>query len=403
MPVPGAAAEPPYPAPQGRRGSESMAAFFCLAVALLLLWPGLSIAQRDAGQARAELAELEREIANITAAQRKREAERGTVQARLREAELALGQLREEQRQNARAIDTSRGEIQALEAQQNTLNSSAAAQQGAVAAELREVWKSQGGNQLKLLLEESDPQRFARMLAYYRYLLGARSKLLDSYRETLAELAAVESRLAARQAQLDEQRQSLAHREEQLATAQSRRQQALQDIENALASDAATLEARENDREQLEGLLAELEAALARRIPEEGVQPFSAAKGQMNWPVDGRITRRFGSSRNQGKMRWQGVRLRAESGSTVTAIHQGRVVFADWLRGSGLLLVIDHGEGYMSLYAHNESLLREVGDWVRAGAAVATVGDSGGQDEAGLYFEIRKDGKPTDPQQWCRG
>jgi septal ring factor EnvC (AmiA/AmiB activator) len=123
----------------------------------------------------------------------------------------------------------------------------------------------------------------------------------------------------------------------------------------------------------------------------------------MAWPVEGRITERFGRPRNSGKMKWQGVRLKAETGATVSAIHHGRVVYADWLRGSGLLLVIDHGEGYMSLYAHNESLLRDVGEWVSTGAAIATVGDSGGQSEAGLYFEIRKDGKPTNPQAWCSG
>ena len=123
----------------------------------------------------------------------------------------------------------------------------------------------------------------------------------------------------------------------------------------------------------------------------------------MAWPVEGRITERFGRPRNRGKMKWQGVRLKAEAGTPVSAIHHGRVVYADWLRGSGLLLVIDHGEGYMSLYAHNESLLRDVGEWVSTGAAIATVGDSGGQSEPGLYFEIRKDGKPTNPQAWCRG
>ena len=102
-------------------------------------------------------------------------------------------------------------------------------------------------------------------------------------------------------------------------------------------------------------------------------------------------------------MRWQGVNIPAKEGTTVRSIHHGRVVYADWLRGSGLLLIIDHGDGYMSLYAHNQSLLRDVGEWVSAGTPVATVGDSGGQAKAALYFEIRYQGKPTDPARWCRG
>ena len=119
-------------------------------------------------------------------------------------------------------------------------------------------------------------------------------------------------------------------------------------------------------------------------------------------PVTGKPNNRFGSRRGQGSLRWQGLIIPAEEGSDVAAIHHGRVVFADWFRGSGLLLIIDHGDGYKSLYAHNESLLRDVGEWVSAGASVATVGNSGGRAESALYFEIRKDGKPTNPANWLK-
>ena len=128
-----------------------------------------------------------------------------------------------------------------------------------------------------------------------------------------------------------------------------------------------------------------------------------AARGAMRWPTEGRLGNRFGRPRNQGKMRWRGVTINAETGTPVNAIHHGRVVYADWLRGSGLLLVLDHGEGYMSLYAHNETLLRDVGDWVTAGAPIATVGASGGRERPALYFEIRHRGDPVDPGDWCRG
>lgn len=119
-------------------------------------------------------------------------------------------------------------------------------------------------------------------------------------------------------------------------------------------------------------------------------------------PIAGRVTNRFGSARSSGKLRWNGVFIEAEPGTPVTAVHYGRVVFSDWLRGFGLLLIVDHGDGYMSLYGHNEVLYRETGDWVTAGETIATVGDTGGQNRSGLYFEIRHAGKPTDPQHWCR-
>ncbi|MFT4767023.1 MAG: septal ring factor EnvC (AmiA/AmiB activator) [Glaciecola sp.] len=357
----------------------------------------------DAQETRERLAQLEKDIARIAAAQAKREKQRSGLQADLRRSEVALGRLQEQQQTTRAAIGRNQGEVSKLGVEQSMLVDAAASQRDAVAREIREAYKGGGGDQLKLLLSEEDPQLLARMLAYYRYILAARSELLDEYRDTLSALANTKQELQTREAELEAQRLSLATQQRSLEAERSERKSLLRKIDSTLKSEAEQLAAREQDREQLENLLAQIDAALAQLIPEDDVEPFSAAKGSMRWPVDGRITSRFGRPRNQGKMRWQGVRLKAESGSTVAAIHHGRVVYADWLRGSGLLLVIDHGEGYLSLYAHNESLLREVGDWVTAGAPVSTVGDSGGQSEAGLYFEIRKDGKPTDPQGWCRG
>ena len=143
------------------------------------------------------------------------------------------------------------------------------------------------------------------------------------------------------------------------------------------------------------------EAVVNLQVP-DNYQPFKAARGTMPWPIGGKRANSFGRPRNEGKMRWQGVTIPASEGDSVKAIHHGRVVYADWLRGSGLLMIIDHGEGYMSLYAHNQSLLREVGEWVSAGTPIITVGNSGGQEQSALYFEIRHQGKPTNPTKWCK-
>ena len=131
-------------------------------------------------------------------------------------------------------------------------------------------------------------------------------------------------------------------------------------------------------------------------------QPFGKLKGKLPWPVVGKPSNRFGRYRNGTSLRWQGLTIPSTEGNRVEAIHSGRIVFADWLRGSGLLVIIDHGDGYMSLYAHNQSLLKEIGDWVNPGDTIATVGNSGGQQRSGLYFEIRHNGKPTDPKRWCK-
>jgi septal ring factor EnvC (AmiA/AmiB activator) len=129
-------------------------------------------------------------------------------------------------------------------------------------------------------------------------------------------------------------------------------------------------------------------------------KPFATLKGRLRLPVRGELANQFGASREETGVHWKGVFIRSNTGETVHAIADGRVVYADWLRGFGNLLILDHGEGYMSLYANNEGLLRQVGEKVRSGDAIASVGASGGHAESGLYFELRRDGKPFDPMKW---
>jgi len=372
---------------------------------LALLGPGALLHSQEADEqsTRAELERLEGEIQRITQAQRAREKQRGEVHGELRRSEQRLNTLAKELANTRQAIATTEKKLRDLAARQGELEAAADAQGVAVRNEIRRAYESGGSDQLRLLLNEEDPQALARMLAYYRYFLRARTAIIDEYRATQAELKEIATDLQRQSDTLRERRQDFETQQANVEGERKERQALLKRIEAEWVSDAAALEQRQQDRTQLEKLLAEIEDARLQLMPQEAVEPFSKARGSLPWPVQGTITQRFGRPRNQGKMRWQGVRLKAEAGALVAAVHHGRVVYADWLRGSGLLLVIDHGEGYMSLYAHNESLLREVGDWVTAGAPVATVGDSGGQTEPGLYFEIRKDGKPTDPQRWCRG
>lgn len=362
-----------------------------------------SSAKPDAEQTRARIQELETEIARISKAQREREAQRGKLQSELSESERALGKLRVDKQASTRAIAQAEAKIQSLAGEQRQLESAAKAQEAAVALELREAYKRGDDNQLRILLSEEDPQVIARLLAYHRYVLKARSERLEEYRLTITQLNRVQQAQEASAKELERQQRALTAQETALEQTRKQRERVLASIEAEIKSDSETLAERERDRQTLESLLLEIEEALAQLITDEDVEAFESARGDMRWPVEGRITQRFGRPRNQGKMRWQGVKLKAQAGSPVSAIHHGRVVYADWLRGMGLLLVLDHGDGYLSLYAHNQSLLREVGDWVSEGIAIATVGDSGGQSEPALYFEIRKDGKPTDPQKWCRG
>ncbi|MEL7046441.1 MAG: peptidoglycan DD-metalloendopeptidase family protein [Pseudomonadota bacterium] len=372
--------------------------------ALQALSPGpVSAQDDDASLTRERLKELESSISALTRSQRRDERQRGTELGRLRTTEQAISTLNRDLRTTRARIESNREAIAGLQVQREQLQEDVEAQREAVRLEVRRAYEAGNRDELRMLLSEEDPQQLSRMLAYYRRVVGARRELLDGFRSTLAELESVDAQLSDARVSLDAE---LARQETKLAEldkARGERKELLAALDQRIATQAAELASQEEERGRLEDLLAEIEAVTAQLLPDFNVEAFSAARGKMPWPVEGTISNAYGRPRAQGKLRWQGVRMRAEEGATVSAIHHGRVVYADWLRGSGLLLVIDHGEGFMSLYAHNESLLREVGDWVNTGAAVSTVGSTGGQREAGLYFEIRKDGKPTNPARWCRG
>jgi septal ring factor EnvC (AmiA/AmiB activator) len=186
-----------------------------------------------------------------------------------------------------------------------------------------------------------------------------------------------------------------------LSITREKREIALAFVKQTMQSKEDELKKLVADRAGLESILEKIKEEL-RDLPSlQDAAPFGKQQGKMLFPVAGKIINMYGSSRNKGKLRWQGVFISAAEGEPIHAIHHGRVVFSDWLRGFGLLLIINHGDGYMSLYGHNQSLYRQAGDWVATNEIISTAGVSGGQEQAGLYFEIRKSGKPTNPTSWC--
>ncbi|MEM8941326.1 MAG: peptidoglycan DD-metalloendopeptidase family protein [Pseudomonadota bacterium] len=351
-------------------------------------------------QTRQQLDALRAEISEISQDLKLSRQRRGGLQSELRESELQLAKLKKNLLTTDREIVRIQGELKGLASELAKLRTAATNQQEAVAKEVRSLWASGKSSEVRLLLSQDDPQDLARLLAYHRYILEARSQVLQDYATTTRQLQESETEQSRQQVELTTYLDRLTQQTQAIELANNTRREVILKIEQDLKTDEQVLAARQRDELELQNLLNEIVEAAAQLITQADVQSFEAAKGAMPWPVEGRLVHRFGNPRNQGKMRWQGVSLQAEAGSTVSAVHHGRVVFADWLRGSGLLLVLDHGEGFMSLYAHNDSLLREVGDWVEVGSAIATVGSSGGQDQASLYFEIRKDGEPTDPLAW---
>lgn len=369
---------------------------------VLLLATAATAQDEEAGAARQELETLRERIAAISAGIRETEAERGRIAGALRETELALAAIAGRIERIASEIRTGERRQEVLREQERDVRERLETQQRGIRGAVREAWQLGDEAPLKLLLNLEDPATVARQMTYLRYLLSDRQAVIDRYRDDLAELGRTRDALDRAAAELRSQREELEQQRSRRDRERAQRASLIASLDAELEQQGSTLLALERDRETLEALLEQLEEAVAAAPNRPPSQPFSEARGAMPWPVDGRLANRFGRARNRGKMQWQGVNLLAEAGTTVRAIHDGRVVYADWLRGSGLLLVIDHGEDYLSLYAHNESLLREVGEWVAAGAPIATVGDSGGQPQPALYFEIRKGGDPVDPALWCR-
>ncbi|MBP6700990.1 MAG: peptidoglycan DD-metalloendopeptidase family protein [Halioglobus sp.] len=380
----------------------------CRLALLALLLGGLpGAAQAEAEdveqrEAREKLEQLQGEIARISAEISSDNARKDSLQQQLREAEVELGRLQTAMADNERAIAASTGELSDLQQQRTVLEQARSDQQARIALELKTAWQLGQQSQIRVLLNQENPHTVARVLAYYRYFFQARNQLVADYRETLRQLQELELRIAGTLEQLAGQQATLGEQQAQLVEAQATREQAVAQLSEGIDSKAERLAQMEQDRKELESLLAAIEKALAELEVPADYQPFESARGEMPWPLAGRRANTFGRARNEGKMRWQGVSIPAAEGASVQAIHHGRVVYADWLRGSGLLLIIDHGDGYMSLYANNQSLLREVGEWVNAGTPVSTAGNTGGQEESGLYFEIRHHGKPTDPARWCK-
>jgi septal ring factor EnvC (AmiA/AmiB activator) len=253
---------------------------------------------------------------------------------------------------------------------------------------------------LKLLLNQKDPALAGRMFAYYSYFGRARAGQIKLIEDDVQRIGELEGELEAQDAKLAELEKQQRTQLGALETAREQRSHVLAGLEAQSHTRAQNLARLKSEQAGLEKLLRELRAAM-ERFPVEGNDAFTRLRGKLNWPVSGQLVARFGDAR-AGGVHWDGVLVATERGNPVKAVCQGRVIYADWLPGLGLLTIVDHGDGYLSLYGHNEKLLKAVGEAVAAGDTIASAGDSGGSSRPELYFEIRKAGKPVDPRPWFR-
>ena len=351
-----------------------------------------------------ELETIERRLADLRATLSNRERDREALFAQLRRYEQDIADLARAGHQLSAMIAAQEREIAALDQRLGAARAALTEARAALAELVRSAYAAGPGEHLRLLLDREDLRRIGRVFGYYRALGQRRAERVDEVRRLRGELAALRAETAGESLRL----QRLAARQEatrqRLAETRAARRAVLADLDAVIAEERRRAEALRADARALRGLIERLEQQAEIR-PELDLMPAAIAEqqGELHWPLDeARLLRRFGEGRERGALHADGVLLAATPGSKVRAIHHGRVVYADWLRGFGMLLVIDHGEGYLSLYGHNQSLLKEVGEWVAAGDVVALAGNSGGRDGQGLYFAIRRAGKALDPAAWCR-
>lgn len=269
--------------------------------------------------------------------------------------------------------------------------------------QIRSAYQIGRNDYLKLILNQEDPALVGRALAYYDYHNRVRSERINQVKETLISLEQVQSAIKQETTQLETLRLEHEAKLRDFYQYRATRRDINNRLQKYIEEQGVELQTLQKNERELEELFQGLKQEKAVTIEMfEDMPPFNTLKGKLNWPVKGKLLKRYGANKKGGNLKWQGVLIDAETGTDVNAISTGKVVFADWFRNLGLLIILDHGDGFMSLYGHNQNLLKNTGDWVLAGEKIATVGDSGGQSNTALYFEIRKGADPLNPAHWCK-
>ncbi len=380
------------------------AALQCVVLAVMMaaaiFFPVAAAAQStDREQAQSKLDQVSKKIENLKARLESSRVEQKNEQKRLKQADLAIQQATQDFRQLEQQRLKHMEELATLEKQRERYVSSLDERMGHLAEQIRASYRMGGQSRMKLVLNQDDPAQLGRLLAYYDYLNRAQAEKISGLREALATLdqmqMSIDRELLGIERVQSDQKEVL----DQLNEQRRERKELLAQLSSQIDSEESRLRELERNRKDLELLIEQLADVLAD-IPADlgNRRGVAQQKGHLRVPVKGPVRHAFGQQRTGG-LRWQGWLIGAESGTEVRAVAYGRVAFADWLRGYGLLLIIDHGQGYLSLYAHNESLLREAGAWVEAGEIISIVGSNPGSDQ-GLYFELRKNGAAVDPAAW---
>lgn len=374
-------------------------------IGLSLLFQGNAMATGDASGHKLEL--IQTHIRAITRELEKSQGKQGEIEAKLRHSEQAIGVVENAIRRTRKRLMRQESRLYTLKQRENQQNSRLQQQVQALSDQILSAYKIGREPRLQILLSAQNPGKISRMLAYYDYLNRARLKEIANAKQSLAALIQTKQALKTATNELDASLTQQRAHQTALDQAEKQRRIALSQINRTINSQKNRLATLKGDAKRLQDVVNTISHAVAYNTPINALNhiPFDRLAGRLPWPVTGHIRARFGEPRagSDDVLRWQGTFIDAAIGTPIHAVDAGRIVFADWLRGYGLLLIIDHGKGYMTLYGHDQAIYHPVGYWVRAGEVVASVGNSGGDSSSGVYFSIRHDGHPLNPAHWCSG
>ncbi|MFZ2313670.1 MAG: peptidoglycan DD-metalloendopeptidase family protein [Methylobacter sp.] len=396
---------------------------FCVLLSAFLNQVGAEVSDKSK-----KLSEVQSDIVATRQEMQRIRQQKSTLSAQLAEIEKLYGKTAALLKTLQGQVELKRQNLNKIQQKMQVFQNEVSKQNKELAGQIRAAHAMGQQEKLKLLLNQQDPALSSRMMVYYDYLNMARAKKLASIEESMQHLEQLgkqeqeETELLEKnleqkkleQMAVDSVREQRAQLLAQLSNDFSSNEQQidrlkeseskLKDLISILqqsTDDADSETVQEKELSKVEGdLEAKDDSAETKNDFPELKGDFSSLKGQLPWPIKGRVANKFGSPRAEGT--WDGVLIDAKEGTEIRAVTRGKVVYADWLRGYGLLTIIDHGKGYMTLYAFNQSLYKKIDERVEAGDVIASVGQSGGRSQPGLYFEMRKEGQPIDPLEWCR-
>ena len=376
--------------------------FFMLGLVLATnSWGDTDTTSPEQEKARQELEQLKKDIQNLQKNLKSKRKQQSRAITNLRNSEKQIATATKILRSTNRQLIKKEQELRKLNRQQKNLEKNKQQQKSALAVQIKSAFVSGRQEYLKMLLNQEDPEALGRMLVYYDYMNKARTEKVAKLQQTLKDLENIDKAIQTEIRDLNILKKSKQEETERLKKLKVKRKKLVDALAQEIKSKTAQLGELETNAKELQDLIDSVREAIENIDFTQPLNGLKGVRGRLRWPTKGKTARSYGSKLAEG-LRSNGVLIAGQEGNAVNAVHHGRVVYADWLRGFGLLVIIDHGKGYMSLYGYNQALYKQVGDYVESGEAIATVGQSGGQQKPGLYFELRHQGKPFNPKRWFR-